>query len=390
MQQTATDKLWTGDFVKIILVNLFIFISFHSVLPAFPYFVKSLGYGTEIAGLAAMLFSFTSIASRPFIGHAIDTRSRFVVLFAGLIGLVLIPFGYIISASIVLILIFRAINGILLASASTASSTIVTDIVPKKHLGKGLGMFGLSTAISTAIAPALGLAIMKHYGFMAMFAFAACVAVIGLIIAFSTPRRSPELERKPFKISGIFEKNSVPASLMLFFYMLVFGVIETFIALFATENNLPGGGLYFMIMAAAMVATRLTTGGLVDRYGEKPMIYACNGAMTLALLILGLFPTPALYLLTAVLVGFGFGAMHPAMNAMAMRVIPPARRGAASSTFLCAFDLGMGIGSLGAGILIKDFGYSATFLIMIAGCIACTAYYALYARKHASAFKKSE
>ena len=135
---------------------------------------------------------------------------------------------------------------------------------------------------------------------------------------------------------------------MLFFYILVFGVIETFIALFATENNLPGGGLYFIIMAAAMVATRVTTGGLVDRYGEKPMIYACNGAMTLALLILGLFTTPALYLLTAVLVGFGFGAMHPAMNAMAMRVILPARRGAASSTFLCAFDLGMGIGSLGA------------------------------------------
>ena len=181
------------------------------MLPAFPYFVKSLGYGTEIAGLAAMLFSFTAIVSRPFIVHSIYSRSRFVVLFAGLIGLVLIPFGYIISASIVLILIFRAINGILLASASTASSTIVTDIVPKKHLGKGLGMFGLSTAISTAIAPALGLAIMKHYGFMAMFAFAAGVAVIGLIIAFSTPRRSPELERKPFKISGIFEKNSVPA-----------------------------------------------------------------------------------------------------------------------------------------------------------------------------------
>ena len=40
---TTQDRLWTGSFLRICLVNLFIFVNFHALLPTFPFFVTYLG-----------------------------------------------------------------------------------------------------------------------------------------------------------------------------------------------------------------------------------------------------------------------------------------------------------------------------------------------------------
>ena len=39
---TTQDRLWTGSFLRICLVNLFIFVNFHALLPTFT-FQYSLG-----------------------------------------------------------------------------------------------------------------------------------------------------------------------------------------------------------------------------------------------------------------------------------------------------------------------------------------------------------
>ena len=40
---TTQDRLWTGSFLRICLVNLFIFVNFHALLPTFTFFVTYLG-----------------------------------------------------------------------------------------------------------------------------------------------------------------------------------------------------------------------------------------------------------------------------------------------------------------------------------------------------------
>ena len=69
MEETAgQNKLWTGSFIRICLVNLFIFVNFHALLPTFPFFVTYLGGDAVTIGLATALFSVASIVSRPFVG----------------------------------------------------------------------------------------------------------------------------------------------------------------------------------------------------------------------------------------------------------------------------------------------------------------------------------
>lgn len=145
-------KLWTGSFVKICFVNFFIFVNFHALLPTFPFFVTYLGGDAVAIGIATALFSIASIVSRPFVGWLVDTKGRCAILILGLTGMTLIPMGYFVSAGISMAILLRTLHGAFHAASSNASSTWVADIIPHSRMGEGLGMYGLSMALSTAAA----------------------------------------------------------------------------------------------------------------------------------------------------------------------------------------------------------------------------------------------
>ena len=111
-----------------------------------------------------------------------------------------------------------------------------------------------------------------------------------------------------------------------------------------------------------------------------------KSAVLIAFLLMGLFPNVATYLLAAVLAGFGFGGLEPALQSMAVAIAPPERRGSANSTFLCAYDIGIGVGGGIAGVLISSFGYSQMFVIMTVFNILSVVIYVLWGRNHPSSF----
>ena len=385
-ETTEPNKLWTGSFIRICLVNLFIFVNFHALLPTFPFFVTYLGGDAVTIGLATALFSIASIVSRPFVGWLIDTRGRCTILVLGLIGMALIPMGYFVSAGIAMAVVLRTVHGVFHAASSNASSTWVTDIIPHERMGEGLGMYGLSMAISTAVAPALGLAVMNAWGFRPLFGIAALVALAALLIGIGIQSRNYTVSDAPLRIRELFEPMSVPAAVTQFFFMMAYGVIEVYVAIYAATCHLPGGGIYFIFIALATVATRILLGRAVDRYGEARLVYTGNAAIVAGILLLVFAHNVPCYLLSAVLLGYSFGAIQPSLQTMAMHAVAPERRGAASSTFFVAFDFGIALGGFLAGVLVKWMGYDAMFLCMIVPCLLSWGYYYLFGRRHASSF----
>ena len=383
---TENNKLWTDSFVRICLVNFFIFVNFHALLPTFPFFVTWLGGDAVTIGLATALFSVASIVSRPFVGWLIDTRGRRIILVAGLVGMAVVPMGYFVSAGIALAVVLRTAHGVFHAASSNASSTWVTDIIPRSRMGEGLGMYGLSMAISTAVAPALGLAVMNAWGFRPLFAVAALVAIAALLTGMGIRSRNYTMSSVPLRISELFEPLSMPAAVTQFFFMMAYGVIEVYVAIYADSCGLPGGGLYFIFIALATVATRLLLGRTIDRYGEARLVYTGNAAIVAGILLLVFAHNVPCYLLSAALLGYSFGAIQPSLQTMAMHAVAPERRGAASSTFLVAFDFGIALGGFLAGVLVKYLDYDAMFLCMIVPCVLSWAYYYVFGRRHASSF----
>lgn len=383
-QTILKPRLWTASFIKICLVNFFIFVNFHALLPTFPFFVTHLGGDAVAIGIATALFSLASIIARPFVGWLIDTRGRLTILLIGLIGMALIPFGYFFSVGIAWAIFFRTLHGIFHATSSNASNTWVADILPPKRMGEGLGMYGLSMAISTALAPAMGLMLMNILGFRPLFMTASGASFIALIISITISNRQYKLSNEPLQWNRLFERMSLPASVTQFLFMIVYGVVEVYVAFYADRHNLPSGGIYFILVAVATVLTRFILGHTVDRRGEAILVYTGNAAIVLGTILLVLTPNVPSFILSALLLGYSFGAVQPSLQTMALHSVSPDRRGAANSTFFVAFDLGIAIGGFLAGFLAKNFGYDTMFLIISLFGIASTIYYYKFGRRHPS------
>lgn len=387
MNNTSTQpRLWTGSFWRICLVNLLIFVNFHALLPTFPFFVTHLGGDAVTIGLATALFSIASIVSRPIVGWLIDTRGRCTILVIGLVGMTVIPMGYAVSGGIALAVLLRTIHGVFHATSSNASSTWVTDIIPHSRMGEGLGMYGLSMAISTAVAPALGLAVMNRWSFLPLFGIVAIATLVALMITTRIRSRNYVISDAPLRISGLFEPMSLPAAVTQFFFMMAYGVIEVYVAIYASDNHLPSGGIYFIFIALATVATRFLLGRAIDRHGEACLVYSGVAAIMAGIVLLVYAHNVPGYLLSAVLLGYSFGAIQPSLQTMAMHAVSPERRGAAASTFFVSFDFGIAMGGFLAGVLIKYLDYDAMFLCMTVPCLLSLAYYYVFGRCHASSF----
>ena len=210
--------------------------------------------------------------------------------------------------------ILRTAHGVFHAASSNASSTWVTDIIPHKRMGEGLGMYGLSMAISTAVAPALGLAVMNAWGFRPLFAIAALTALAALLTGMGIRSRNYAVSDAPLRIRELFEPMSLPAAVTQFFFMMAYGVVEVYVAIYATSCRLPGGGIYFIFIALATVATRILLGRAVDRYGEARLVYTGNAAIVIGILLLVFAHNVPCYLLSALLLGYSFGAIQPLLT----------------------------------------------------------------------------
>ena len=379
------EKLWTKNFALIIIINFLVFVNHIMVLSTFPFYVEKLGGTEAVAGLAATAFSFVAVLCRPFIGWMLDNGKRKAILFIGLIGLALMPVGYLFAQALALALLFRMLHGASLACSNTTSSTIATDVIPKSRFAEGMGMFGMATALATAVAPALGLALMgKSFRVLFLTATGFAVLALGLFLLVKTPKLV--VEKNSLSFQALYSKNALPASTVMLIFLLTFGALENFLAKFASENGLPSGGVFFAIMAVMLLLVRVTMGKLADQKGEGLFVYSCNGAMFAAFLLLALVPNKITFCLAAALAGYGFGGLEPALQSMAVHIASPSERGAANSTFLCAYDIGIGLGGGLAGELITAFGYRPMFAVLAAANIASVLVYIFWGRKHPSSF----
>ena len=87
-------RLWTRNFVLIIVSNFLVFMNHIMLLSTFPFYIESLGGSEALAGLAATLFSLVAVLCRPVVGWMLDNGKRRAILLIGLAGMSLMPLGY--------------------------------------------------------------------------------------------------------------------------------------------------------------------------------------------------------------------------------------------------------------------------------------------------------
>jgi predicted MFS family arabinose efflux permease len=386
--QGTQPKLWTKDLVLIILVNLCVFTNHIMSLSTFPFFIQSLGGSEAIAGICAAVFSFVAVIIRPFVGWWLDNGVRRAALVIGLLLLGLAPLGYVFVPTLSLAIALRMIHGVGLSFSNSTTATVASDVICRPRFAEGMGYFGMATALASAIAPALGLELMYGFGFQVLYATAAGIALLGLVLFMFIHAPKVEVPHKKLDLKTIINRDSLPATVTMLVFMFTFGALENFVALFASENGLPSGSIYFLVMSAMLLLVRVTLGKLVDEKGEAFFVYSCNAAMLVAFLLLAFVPTTPTFIVSAILAGYAFGGLEPSLQSMAVHTADDASRGSANSTFLCGYDIGYGLGGGVAGSLITAAGYTAMWSLVSLACVVSVLIYFFWARHSDTSFTK--
>lgn len=381
-------KLWTRELVLIILVNLCVFTNHIMSLSTFPFYIQSLGGTEAVAGICAAAFSFVAVIIRPFVGWWLDNGVRRAALIAGLVLMGLAPLGYVFVPVLSVAIAVRMLHGVGLSFSNSTTATVASDVICRPRFAEGMGYFGMATALASAIAPALGLSLMEGFGFNVLYAVAAVIAGLGLVLFAFVRAPKVDVPKKKLDLRTIINRDSLPATVTMLIFMFTFGALENFVAIFASEASLPSGSIYFLVMSAMLLLVRITLGKLVDQRGEAFFVYSCNAAMLVAFLLLAFVPNAVTYILSAVLAGYAFGGLEPSLQSMAVHTSTVETRGSANSTFLCGYDIGYGLGGGIAGSLITGLGYSAMWSVVSLACVLSVIVYVTWARHSDTSFSK--
>ena len=74
---TEREKLWNAEYIKVWLVNFFIFFSFMLVTPLLPlYLSETFGADKHTIGVVLSGYTLTALLIRPFSGFIVDSFDR--------------------------------------------------------------------------------------------------------------------------------------------------------------------------------------------------------------------------------------------------------------------------------------------------------------------------
>ncbi|MGE7906869.1 MFS transporter [Peribacillus sp. NPDC094092] len=361
----GTDKIWTRDFIMICLANMCIFMGFQMTMPTLPLFVEQLGGDDRLVGAVLGIFTFSALLVRPIAGRLLETKGRRIVFSAGLaiFALSVGSFGF--MGSIGLLFMMRIVQGVGWGFSSTASGTIASDIIPAKRRGEGMGYYGLSGNLALAFGPSLGLFLVTVIPFQELFLICSLLGLFAIIAASLI--RYQKVESDPSaavraKRFDVYEKSALQPSLLIFFISVTFGGIATFLPLYTAEKGVDGIQWYFLVYAMALMVTRLFAGRLYDRRGHRAIFVPSTLLIMVGMLLLAWMPSEAVLYIAAVLYGFGFGSVQPALQAWSIEKTPPNRKAMANATYFSFFDLGVGIGAIVFGQIGFLFGYRSIYI----------------------------
>lgn len=364
------ERLWTKNFILVSTINATLTFVFYLLIVIIGvYATNTFDATVSQAGLITGIFIIGTLLGRLFTGYFIDSFGHRKTLITGLILLIFTSMLYFVQAGILLLILARFIHGMALGVASTATGTIVAQVIPRSRSAEGIGYYSMSSTISTAIGPFIGLFMMHHTGFQLIFALCTSLSVIGLILALLLriqPVTSHRKKReKLFAFSHFIEVKSLPISVVALLWSFCYSSVLSFMNAYALELDLvKAASFFFVVYSVAIFISRPFTGRLLDNKGANIVMYPAILLFSAGLFVLGFAKGSIALLLAGILLGFGFGNIQSSAQAIAVLAASPKRIGLATSTFYIFLDAGLGFGPYILGLIIPFTGYANMYLVL--------------------------
>jgi len=365
-----SNRLWSPAFINYGISSGIIYMTQYVLVAALPIVITSELSGSDLdAGLAMTYFQIGTILCRLVAGRLIDGFNKRIVLLISTALFFIIMGLFNFTTSLDAIFVLRGLHGVVFALGTTVMSALAVLVLPPSRKGEGINMFAIFSNVAMVLGPAIGLYALSSYGSMALYLFLTAMTGLAMLLSNVIPLSKELALPKPAKhkgwhISQFIERKSLPWALMGLFIGFTYSGVLVFIPI---ELNSMGAGIwgsaFFAIFALMIIISRPVVGKVYARYGSKFIIYPGLGLFILGLFALGVATTPMSIILTAPLLGLGYGAAQPAFQALAIQSAPIERAGVSTATYFLALDISVGAGSVILALLASALGYQYLYII---------------------------
>lgn len=385
------ERLWTKDFVTVSVVNFLVFLThFLLMVTIASYAVDKFQASTNMAGLVVGIFIIGALIGRLGTGRIIEDAGSKRVLIVSTLFFIITSALYFAATNLTLLIIIRFIHGVVFGAASTATGTIVAQIIPNSRRGEGIGYYSIGAVIAVALGPFAGVLLIQQTDFRMIFMVISILAAGSFAMSFVVNKpiyKSPEQDQvkavKSFQISNFLEFKAIPISIIILVIGFSYSGVLAFISLYTKQIHLENvASFYFLVYAITVLISRPFSGRLFDMKGAKYVVYPCLFIFAVGMLLFSQANHGITLLLAGAVIGLGYGNFISSAQAISIKEVPPHRLGLATSTYFIFVDLGFGVGPYLLGSLIPFTGYRGLYLLMTVVILAAIPlYYFLIGRK---------
>ncbi len=373
----AGGKVVTRDLALATCINAFMSLNYYSLLIIIVQYSSEFGASSAESGIAAGLYVIGGIASKLLFGKYIELFGRKRMLVTAVAAGTCVSLLYLFAVSMPVLYAVRLIHGLSYGIIGVCTSDIAAKLVPKENKGEGLGYYYLSSTVSTALGPFIGLTLGSSgmYDLVFLTGTSFYIASLALALLIRVPEEAlTEEQVKEAKCRGLrsaIYSPAIPLGLTSMVFYLSYSGVLSFISPYSMEIGVSDAATcFYLAISAGTLVSRLTSGRRYDRHGANRVMIPGFVAFMAGMAVFSQTSSPAVFLLTGFFIGYGSSIVYAICLTIVLSRSPEHKYGVTMSTFSILSDTGTGVGPSVMGAVVSLVGYRDMYAFSILVCMA--------------------
>ena len=346
-------------------------LSWSTVAPIFPLYVRSLGASIFLLGLLMAISSLMGLIFRIPLAALSDRVGRVRMLLLGLLVASTSSLLYALASNPLQLLPIIIYQTLPFSYFNPVAASIVSDLAPSERQGEVMGRYLISPSLGLVLGPVLCSLLVDHLGYRGLFLASALFPLLGFLLLLLLPPRVPRRGLEQPSVATSLREVVTDRSLLLLSYCRAafstsHSIFATLFSLYAVDvlGLAPSQvAALFTVRGVTNVVVRLPAGRASDRVGRRPLLIVAYAAIVLVNLLIARAGGLPLLVLSLLLYGLAWGTRAVSEWAYLADAVRPEVKTVAFSYLSTIFGLGSMLGSILAGALSLRISYGEIFLV---------------------------